>query len=118
LEILRLENIIYIEVKRRKLEVFKISYGRKDICLFVYNLVLFNIRLQHQVIKLYHKVLNMQSIVQRFGLCERYIIYFLRAKGIDIIVVKKKPFYNSKYPVSIVLYMRRSLLRLYIGRCR
>lgn len=114
MEILRLENIIYVEVKKKKLEVFKISYDTNKIVIFVYNLVLFDLRLQRQIIKFYHKVLNIQSVVQRFGLCERYVIYFLRTMGIVRVVIRNQSLKTSKYPVSLLCFKKHNILLFYI----
>jgi hypothetical protein len=114
LEILRLENIIYVEVKRKKLEVFKISHVASKIYVFVYNLVLFDLRLQRQVIKYYQKVVNIKSVVQRFGLCERYIIHFLRTVNIAHVIIKNTMFIVSKYSVIILCSTKNSVLLFYI----
>ena len=83
LKILRLENIIYKEVNKKKLEVFKINYkNKKYIQILVYNIGWFKKNIIKHVIKYYEKVLNLKAVISKFGLCDRYILYLLRGIGV------------------------------------
>jgi hypothetical protein len=82
LNILRLENIVYTEFKKKNVSVFRVHYVRNTLTVLVYNRCSFLINQRRRIVQYYSKVLDLGMVVQKFGLCEQHIVNFLRSVGI------------------------------------
>lgn len=82
MNILRLENIVYTEFKKKNVSVFRVHYVRNTLTVLVYNRCSFLINQRRRIVQYYSKVLDLGMVVQKFGLCEQHIVNFLRSVGI------------------------------------
>jgi len=80
--ILQLENIIYIELKKKQLKVLKAIYKPHWISIFVYNDYKLDEKLKNQVLLYYKKVSNLQNVVEKFALNEKTVLWILN-NGIE-----------------------------------
>ena len=79
---IQIENIIYKELKNKKLTVLKVLYKPYLVTIFLYNdYKLYSKQKRH--IKLYYKkVLSMQKTIERFGLKKKIFFRFLNTRKI------------------------------------
>jgi hypothetical protein len=110
---LQLENIVYKELKKKKLVLLKSTYEVKCISIDVYNNVQrFNRIFRKQVVLYYKQGFSLKAIVCKFGVCERYILWFLRRAKI---VIKRPVKVNrcSIFVNSTIFLFIRYLLKLF-----
>jgi len=75
---IKLETIIYKELKKKKLNFFCVFYTYNYITIFIYNNINNNKILKKNLIKYYSKVLNMRKIIIKFGLSQLLLINLIK----------------------------------------
>ena len=81
--IIQLENIIYKELFNKNLKILTIKYRPGFVTVFIYNFCqFFNSLFYQQVIKYYRSVLNLRKVIQKFGVREKYLLWFFKYVGI------------------------------------
>jgi hypothetical protein len=115
LEALRLENIVYVELKKKKLVVFRVDYSKCNVRIMVQHLIGVVGKIRQEVITCYRRSSNLQVVIQKFGVCERYIIRYLRSVGITYIVLYTNLCLVSLSKLSALCVSKLRLRVLYIG---
>lgn len=80
--ILQLNKLIYIWLKKKNLNVLDIHYKSKNLRIFVYNQPFIGDKIKSQIIKYYKKNLNLNLVIQKFGIERQFLISILIASNL------------------------------------
>ena len=92
LKLLLLEKVTTVELLKKNLDVLKFNLFSHCIILYVFSTQVFGIRFIERVVKYYDKILNLQSVIQKYGLFGSLILNMLNVIGHKHIVL-----FNTKY---------------------
>lgn len=91
-------------MKKKKLKVLLIQYKKYNINIFVYNFLGKQEALKTQVSKYFNKTHNLEKIINKFGLSESLLRWFLKSEGIQKGIITKKSF--SFLSIIILFYKK------------
>lgn len=78
----QLENIIVKELKKWNLSVLKVVYCFFLVNIFSYNNVKVDNKFKSQILLYYKKVLDLQKVIEKFGLNKKMVVWLLKRKNI------------------------------------
>ena len=82
--IIQLNKLIFIWLKRKKLNVLDIDYKLKQIRIFVYSQFFISRRVKFQILKLYKKKLQLNLVMQKFGMTRNQLIAMLNFNRVKV----------------------------------
>lgn len=112
---IKLENLLCKELQKKKIKVLFIQYKKYNINIFIYNFLGKQEFLKTQIMKYFNKVSNLEKIVNKFGVSNSIVQWFLKGENIKkgiktqknfIVVDKITLFYKKVFRRIIIIQLK------------
>ena len=103
----QLESIVYKELKKKNIYLLRAEYTKKANILTVYNSLNFTSNVQKQIVYYYNRGMSFKKLVEKFGISEVYMLWFLKNIGIQVSALRGIVFNSIKnINISIILFIK------------